>query len=178
MMTVILTGGQSRRMGRDKALLDFKGLPMNLALARKYESLGPVAFSVDREGRFPKGEYQELVDIFPGQGPLNGLISAFAKSEEDIVLLTATDMPGGTVEAAQKLLAALGEHDACIYQGEPLFGIYRRSCLPAALRCLEEGKRSFRDLFAQIDVLRLERPGEELFQNLNTPEEYEAYQGK
>ena len=163
-------------MGRDKALLDFQGLPMCLALAKKYECLGPVAFSVDREGRFPTGTYRELVDEYPGQGPLNGLVSAFAKTEEEIILLTATDMPGGTAAAAEHLLASLGEHDACIYHGEPLFGVYRRRCLDAARRCLEEGRRSFKDFFAQIDVLRLERPEEALFRNLNTPEEYEAFQ--
>lgn len=175
MMIVILTGGQSRRMGRDKALLDWDGQPISLALAKKYESLGPVAFSVDRRGRFPTGGYRELVDEYPGQGPLNGLVSAFSQTEENLVLLTATDMPGATAEAAQKLMAALGEHDACIYRGEPLFGLYRRSCLGAARRCLEEGKRSFKDLFAQIDVLLLERPAEELFRNLNTPQEYNEF---
>lgn len=178
MMTVILTGGQSRRMGRDKALLELNGRPMSLALAERYAELGPVAFCVDREGRFPVGPYRELCDKFPGQGPLNGLVSAFLETEEGSILLTATDMPGGTAAAARKLLDALGAYDACIYRGEPLFGVYRRSCLDAARRCLEEGKRSFKDLFSQIDVLRLEAPEEGLFQNLNTPEEYKAYAAK
>lgn len=178
MMIVILTGGQSRRMGRDKALLDWDGQPMSLALAKKYESLGPVAFSVDREGRFPHGTYRELVDKYPGQGPLNGLVSAFLDTDEELILLTATDMPEATVEAAMHLQEKLGEQDACIYRGEPLFGLYRRRCLAAARRCLEEGKRSFKDLFAEIDVLRLEPPAGDLFRNLNTPEEYEALRKK
>lgn len=178
MMTVILTGGQSRRMGRDKALLELNGRPMSLLLAERYAELGPVAFCVDREGRFPVGPYTELCDKFPGQGPLNGLVAAFEDTAEELVLLTATDMPGGRPAAARVLLETLGEHDACIYRGEPLFGLYRQSCLEAARNCLAEGKRSFKDLFSRIDVRRLDVPEEGLVQNLNTPEDFAAYTAK
>lgn len=176
MLTVILTGGQSRRMGRDKALLPLEGQPMSLALAERYAELGPVAFSVDRKGRFPVGGFVELVDRWPGQGPINGLISAFLDTGEDVVFLTATDMPGGSAEAVRPLLAALGEHDACLYGQEPLFAVYRRSCLAAALDCMEEGRRSLKALLERLDVQRLPMPGEGLFVNLNTPEEYRSYE--
>ncbi len=175
MITVILTGGQSRRMGRDKALLPLDGQPMALTLAARYASMGPVAFSVDREGRFPVGAYQELVDKFPGQGPLNGLVAAFTETDEELVFLTATDMPGGSVTAVEQLTEALGAHDACIYEDEPLFGVYTRRCLPAALEALKAGRRSFKGVLERLDVVRLPKTEEGLFANLNTPEEYERY---
>lgn len=175
MMTVILTGGQSRRMGRDKALVELEGEAMSLRLARRFEELGPVAFCVDRRGRFPVGPYRELCDKFPGQGPLNGLVAAFEDGEEDTVLLIATDMPNLSPAAARKLFSAIGDHDACIFRGEPLFGLYRRNCGRIARSCLEDGKRSFRDFLPLLDVLRLEPTEEGLFQNLNTPEELENF---
>ncbi len=178
MLTVILTGGQSRRMGRDKALLELEGEAMSLRLAERFSALGPVAFAVDRAGRFPTGEYRELPDRYPAQGPLNGLVSAFSESDEELVLLLATDMPAADPSAVAPLLAALGDYDACIYDGEPLFGLYTRCCLAPTLDCLHEGRRSFGALFERIALRRLPRADEALFQNLNTPDDYERYRKK
>ena len=178
MITVILTGGASRRMGTDKAMLPLNGMTMALALAKKYESLGQVVFSVDRKGRFPIGEYREMADRFPGCGPLNGLVSVFQETEEELAFLTATDMPAGSLDAVKILLDALGEHDACLFRGEPLFGVYRRNCLPAALECLQEGERSMRGFLCRVDALELTPPGGEELVNLNTPEEFHQYIGK
>lgn len=160
-------------MGRDKALLPLKGTAMSLALAKKYEPLGPVCFSVDCKGRFPVGCYGELVDRFPGCGPLNGIVSAFLDTKEDVIFLTATDMPGTDTDAVRCLLEHLNKHDACIYRGEPLFGVYRRSCLDEALRCLEEGRYSMRGLLGRIDALEL--TGSREISNLNTPEEFARF---
>ena len=175
MLTVILTGGSSRRMGRDKAMLPVSGESMALWLARKYEALGPVAFSVDRRGRFPVGTYRELEDRYPGCGPLNGLVSAFLETGEDIVFLTATDMPAGDPAEVRYLLERLGEHDACLFENEPLFGVYRRSCLEAARSCLEEKRFSLRGFLERVDALRVPVRCPAMLANLNTPEEYESY---
>ena len=175
MLTVILTGGASRRMGRDKAMLPSGSTTMALMLAENYKALGPVALSVDRPGRFPAGNYRELADRYPGCGPLNGLVSAFLDTDEDVVFLTATDMPGGDTAAVRELMDALGTYDACIYEREPLFGVYRRSCLDTAQKCLQEGEYAFRKFLRRVNVNVLPLRREEITENLNTPEEYEAY---
>jgi Molybdopterin-guanine dinucleotide biosynthesis protein A len=175
MLTVILTGGMSRRMGKDKAMLPFNGTPMALSLAARYVAMGPVAFSVDRPGRFPVGTYSELTDEYPGLGPLNGIVSAFSQTDANVILLTATDMPCVNPESARRLLAALGFHDACLYRDQPLFGVYARNCLESARQCLSAGRLSFRDLFNHIDVLYRTPDKMEQFLNLNTPEEYEKF---
>lgn len=175
MLTVILTGGASRRMGTDKAMLPVSGETMAMNIAKRYEPLGPVAFSVDRPGRFPVGGYRELVDRYPGFGPLNGLVSAFLDTEEDVIFLTATDMPAGTPEAVRHLLEHLGEHDACLYENEPLFGVYRRRCLETAIASLEAGEYALRRFLEKIDARQLPVRDSEVLANLNTREEYEAF---
>ena len=176
MITIILTGGQSRRMGRDKAALPLDGKPMALRLAECFAPLGDVAFAVNEAGRFDTGGFAELVDRYPNQGPLNGLVSALYDSGEETVLLLATDMPAVTTEAAAILAEAIGDHDACVYADEPLFGLYRRRCLPVAEECLKEGRNAMRGFLDRIDVLYVPLENKELALNLNTPEEYEAYQ--
>lgn len=175
MLTVILTGGASRRMGKDKAMLPVTGQAMAINIAKRYECLGPVAFSVDRGGRFPLEGYRELVDRYPGCGPLNGLVSAFLDTDEDVIFLTATDMPAGEPEAVRRLLEQLGEHDACLFAGEPLFGVYRRSCLKTAQACLEAGEYALRSFLRRIDALQLPVQDPKMLANLNTQEEYETF---
>lgn len=185
MLTVILSGGASRRMGRDKALLPYGGTTMLQHLIDKYAVLGEVAVSVNEAGRFPLRGALELTDPFPGEGPLNGIVAAFSQTDAAEIFLTATDLPCGEPAAARRLAALRGAADACVLRGadgrdEPLFAVYGRSCAPAAQACLASGKRSFKALFEQLDVryVNFDRLGaagvSRMLTNVNTPEEYAA----
>ena len=162
-------------MGRDKAMLPIGDEPLALALADKYAALGPVCFAVNERDRFFTGDYAQLVDRYPGMGPLNGIVSAFSERSDDMIFLTATDMPDGDIDTVRYLLENIGEHDACLFEDEPLFALYRRSCLMPALRCLEEGKRSFWAMLRVVKAMCLPKDGRALFTNLNTPEDYRAF---
>lgn len=186
MLTVILTGGMSRRMGRDKALLPVDAEPMSQMLARRYSVLGPVAFSVNRSGRFDCAGYMELPDAFPGQGPLNGLYSAFTRTEENTVFLTATDMPNGDPALVRTLCAGLDGYDGCIIERrsgryEPLFGVFSRSCLPVVEEALAGERQSLRSVFSRMHMHYFTEDElkdwdlEHILANLNTPEAYESF---
>lgn len=185
MLTVILTGGGSRRMGRDKAMLPFGNSTMLQYLIDKYSSaLGRVAVSVNRKGRFPFEGAMEIVDRYPDMGPLNGLVSAFEECNEDTVFITGTDLPFGDPQLAKRLAELMGEADACILRRgkkgfEPLFAIYRRVCGEKAAMCLSEGKKSIMDLLEAVNV-RYVDPAEveefdldRILMNVNTSAEYE-----
>ncbi len=186
MLAVILTGGKSSRMGRDKAMLPVGGVPMARLLAERFRAAGfEVAVSVDRAGRFPFPDVPELEDAFPGEGPLNGLYAAFARTEAPAVFLTATDLPGGDPALAKRLITLLGENDACLIRradgkAETLFGVYARSCFGSAERCLLSGRRSMRAALEGLSVRWVEEselPEWDLgkvLRNVNTPEEYAA----
>lgn len=187
MLTVILTGGQSRRMGRDKAALpaEDSGLTILETLIRRYSPLGEVAVSVNSPGRFETYGAREICDLHPGQGPLSGLHAAL-KSGADTILLTACDLPNGDTSLAKRIIDAASRHDACIirrYDGhiEPLFGVYGQGCLNAAVRCLEEGRRSMYSMLELVDTLYLEEAEldgfdlDKIFFNVNTPEDYSRF---
>ncbi len=183
MLTVILTGGASRRMGRDKAMLPYKGKTMLQYLIDKYSVLGPVVVSVNEAGRFPFTGAVEKTDRYPGLGPLNGIAAGFEDGGEELLFMTGTDLPFGDLALLDKLLELMGDADACIIrQGkkdfEPLFALYRRPCGEKALGCLAEGKKSIREMLSQVNVRYVspeELPGfdlERILVNVNTMEEY------
>ena len=153
-------------------------------LIETYRARFDVAVSVREAGQFDTAGAPELLDLHPGQGPLAGLEAAFRQTEAEVVFLTATDLPFGDAGLAEELLRRLGDAEACVLRRregkiEPLFGVYRRGCLPAVERCLKEGRRSCRGLLDQIRVRWVEEDEisnwdlEQVLQNVNTPEEYQ-----
>ena len=181
---MILAGGKSSRMGRDKAALPLHGETFLARLVRQYSPVFPVYVSVGQAGKYDTCGAGKLVDLHPGVGPLAGLEAAFLETDAEAVFLTATDLPFGTLELAQRLLTMLGDADACVIRRnngnlEPAFGVYRRSCLAPLTACLKEGRRSFRGLLDRVTVRWAgeaelgEFPLERLLQNINTPEAYE-----
>lgn len=181
-IAVILSGGRSSRMGRDKA-----GLPLGgkTFLDRLTEGLTPlfdgVYVSVDRPGRYP--ERRELPDLRPGQGPLAGLEAAFRRTQADGVFLAAVDLPFASPALAAKILERAGNGDACVIrrkdgQAEPLFALYRRGCLGPLTDCLDQGRRAVMALLDRVDCRWLteedlpEFPLEQALWNINTGEDY------
>ena len=182
---VILAGGQSRRMGRDKAALPFGTGTFLSRLIEEYSPAFPVYVSVGQAGKFPHPGAKEMVDLHPGMGPLAGLEAALTLSEAETVFLTATDLPFGTLALAQALLARIGDTDACIIRRrdgkvEPAFGIYRRTCLEPVQTLLAQERRAFRNLLERVRVRYVEEaelesfPLDQILANVNTPEDYEA----
>ncbi len=185
-LVLILAGGQSRRMGQDKAALPFQGGTMLTALVDRFSPHYPVAVSLRTAGQFCTGGAAEISDLYPGQGPLAGLQAAFAQTEAERIFLTGTDLPFLSVGLMQTLLTYAEAHpgwDAWVLQRadgktEPLCGVYSRSLAPHLVACLEEGRRSFKGLFQRVSVCYVQEvqlTGFDLnreLDNLNTPEDY------
>ena len=157
---VILSGGQSRRMGRDKAGVMLAGRTLLDRMAAELAPLfGEVYVSVDRPGRYPG--YRELADLRPGQGPLAGLEAAFLRTGAEAVFLAAVDLPFAGASLAARILAEAGAADACVIrrrsgEAEPLFALYRRGCLEPLTACLNEGRRAVKALLDRVDCRWLE----------------------
>lgn len=176
-IAVILSGGQSRRMGRDKAKLDFGGKPMLTHLVDIYRPwFDEVYVSVNEAGRFDTAGAGEIVDRRPGIGPLAALESIFLETDADVAFLTATDLPFGEAELAHTLAEHCGGHDVCLLsEEEPLFAAYHRRCLPAVTRSLNEDNRRLRRLLKLLDCLILPCEPEraaQILTNVNDPEQY------
>ncbi len=185
MTVVILAGGQSRRMGRDKLRLRLEGEELLQRAVRRWTAVFPrVLVSVADADAFPWLGDARIADEYPGQGPMAGLQAGLRRAGES-VFLTAADMPFASPAAALRMRALwTPETDACVLtddQGrwEPLFGLYAPSVLPLAESLLDRGRRSMGGLLdrCRVRVLKPEDLGESgdgrLLLNLNEPGEYE-----
>jgi molybdopterin-guanine dinucleotide biosynthesis protein A len=184
---VILAGGQSRRMGRNKALIQVEGCPLIARIAQQALRLtNQVFISSNDAGVYEFLGLPGLPDLYPRQGPLAGLHAAFKKTNRPLVLLLACDLPALHPIMLERLLEFSEGHDAVIPRTSdgrlhPLCGIYRRTCLNPLEQNLRRGINKMTELFRDGSLrVKLVDGRDGLFddsnlRNLNTPEDLEAY---
>ena len=158
-ITVIMTGGRSSRMGRDKGALPFGGETLLTRMIARWTGVfDGVAVSVDQVGRYGSLTVPELADLRPSAGPMAGLEAALKGSGADVVFLTAVDLPFSDPSLAQHLAHLRGDADVCLIRRadgrpEPLFALYAASCLPVVTQSLDRGERAlFRGLYPFVQV--------------------------
>lgn len=175
---VVLAGGDSRRMGRDKALLPLAGRPLiETIVLRLRERFDDILISARRADDYRFLGLEIVPDAEPGQGPLRGLASALPRIRHDLAFVTACDVPWIDLEFVERLIDLAEGHEAVLpfrppdfY--EPLFAVYRRSVAGPAGEILAAGKRSLLELLDRVRVRRVEIPEGLSFGNVNTRADY------
>jgi molybdopterin-guanine dinucleotide biosynthesis protein A len=183
---VIQAGGDSRRMGTDKALLLFLEQPLIL---RPLSRLAALANEVLVTSNHPENYnflgFKPIPDLLPGLGSLSGLYTALSAARFPYVAVVACDMPFASLEIFTLELTLLQETgaDAVVPRSgtgiEPFHAVYRRdTCLPHVQSALEAGKRRVDAWFSEmnirylgIDEIRPYDPELLAFMNINTPAE-------
>jgi molybdopterin-guanine dinucleotide biosynthesis protein A len=178
---LLLAGGESRRMGRSKALLPVEETTLVEWLAERFRPAFDQVLVAARDiSQLPWSLRRDFVaDIRPGAGPLAGIEAGLASARNPRVVAMACDMPYVTVALAERLAASAEGHDAAVprLQGraQPTCAAYRSSALPAIAAALAEGERTASEVIGRLDVRWLDQEEPALFTNLNTPADYQAF---
>ena len=174
----VLVGGRSSRMGRDKAMLPFRGVTLAEWIAHQVEE---AAGSATLVGNAPLG----IADRFPGEGPVGGILTALAHTDADWNLIVACDMPQAEARFLRRLLDSARERDAdaLVPRGpsgmlEPLCAVYHRRVRGAVEARFAEGERKVTACLTGLGVVELEVAEVAQFQNVNTPEDWALHAGK
>jgi molybdenum cofactor guanylyltransferase len=181
---VILIGGKSRRMGRDKAFLQISGKTFFERVLEVFrESFDRLLLVGDRAERFAGYDLPILPDIYPGSA-LGGLYTALHHAETEYIFVSSCDLPFPNREILRYLCSLRDGSDAVVpntaHGFEPLFALYAKSCLGPMKAFLESGNFCAYGYYANVRVRYVQ--GEELahldrdgrsFVNVNTPEEFE-----
>jgi len=189
----IQAGGQSNRMGRDKATLYFLGQPL---IQRVIQRIAHLADETQITSNRPESlqflGIPIIPDLIPGVGPLGGLYTALKSASYPLVAVVACDLPFVNQEiltACQEILKNTNADSAIPSSQhglEPLHAVYRRdTCLPLIENALQSGQRKLiswhehasihilpQDLVLQYDPIGI------CFWNLNTPQEFRQAEAK
>lgn len=182
---VILAGGESSRMGRNKALLEVNGERMiETAYRRMAELFDEVLLVTNTPESYDFIPCRKLADIYPGMGPLGGIHAALSTCVVGRAFVTACDMPGLNSRLIRELCSIQEGGDVVIPETpgglEPLHAVYAKSCLPKMEAMLRAGERRILSFFDLAQVRLVPRgkiatldPDYASFRNVNTPEDYQ-----
>lgn len=183
---VIQAGGESRRMGQDKALLPFLGQPLILRpLNRLVKLADEVLITSNQPDSYKFLGITPIPDLLPGYGALGGLYTALSAASHPYVAVVACDMPFASPElfAYELLILRQTGMDAVIPRTqagtEPFHAIYKReTCLAHVRDAIDAGKRRVDAWFSEVQIHYLEPadilpfdPDGLAFLNINTTEE-------
>jgi len=179
---LVLAGGRSTRMQRDKATLSYQGRnqldrAMELLDSRVVEAF--VSVRPDQRDDPARARYPQVVDAHEGLGPIAGIAAAQALKPDAAWLVLACDLPyldPGTIEnlrahrdPAHVATAYRSSHDGL---PEPLCAIYEPRSAALIRERIAAGKDCPRKFLIQSDALLLAQPQPRALDNINTPEEY------
>lgn len=169
-------------MGRDKALLPFRGAPLAEFVAGTVEAAASSAVLVGDPAIYPQIHYPVIADLYPGEGPLGGILTALRHTAADWNLVVACDMPGLSAEALTSLLEAAGRSARAALvpvgpsgQPEPLCAVYHRRALPVLEAAFAAGERKVMGALAGLPAETWPVTEVSIFQNVNTPEDWAGY---
>ncbi|MGD9405899.1 MAG: molybdenum cofactor guanylyltransferase [Anaerolineae bacterium] len=189
--SVILAGGDSRRLGVDKALLELDGQTL---LSRVVQKLAPLSDDLIIVTNNPE-DYEHLAlgvrfvpDERPGEGALMGIYSGLKASTYPSALTVACDMPFLNMSLLRFMVDNIAGHDAVVprLEGgllEPLHAVYGKQCLPFMASVLAQGLRRIAVFLDQVDVFYVEQatidrldPLGLSFVNINTAADWQRAQ--
>ena len=171
-------------MGRDKALLPFHGAALAQVVARHVARAAGSAVLVGDPERYQGLGYPVIPDLFPGEGPLGGILTALRHTSAEWNLITACDMPGLDSGFLRELLAAAEINQASTVpmgpsgRPEPLCVAWRRDVLGHLEQAFAGGIRRVAEACEGLQMAVYAVTEVSHFQNVNTPEDWAAHAPK
>lgn len=177
---IIIAGGQSSRMGRDKGLMEWNSKPLVQYVIEAVSPLAERVIIITQNHLYKRFGLQLTADLLPGLGPAGGIYTALHASDTQTNIILSCDIPRIKTQTLQYLLK---QHRLCDIsvasynqQTEPLIGIYEKHCLEKWNQLLEQHETAVFKMLTHFNVhyVPMENNVEfsaDEFVNINTPAE-------
>jgi len=181
---LVLAGGQSRRMGRDKALLVRDGQSQLRYIASLVDAVTDrffVSARADQEDDPERSQFETIVDRYDDMGPIAGILSAMDEHPAADWLVIACDLPNIDDATLQFLIKhRSAEHPFTAYRSshdrlpEPLCTIYASGSDTLIRKFVDDGMVCPRKMLINSDTKLLDQPNPVALDNINTPDDLAA----
>lgn len=178
---LVLAGGRSTRMGRDKALLEYGGqsqIARMMTLLGDYVDRAFVSTSTEQHDEPERRRFDRIVDRYEDMGPLAGILSAMDAHPEADWLVVACDLPNVDAATLRYLVdnrspdhpftAFTSSHDGL---PEPLCAVYRAGTAAILRQFVDDGISCPRKILIRSDTRLIEQLDPRSLDNVNTPDD-------
>lgn len=181
---IVLAGGKSSRMKKNKAFLELEGRPLvERSLDVLQSVFNEVLISSNKPELYSAYGVSVIQDEILDRGPLEGLSQGLKAASYDVAFFVACDMPFLDAQLIRFLAQWATEFDVVVPRLQsglhPLHAFYHRRCLPLMKRNLEAGRLKIIDFYPECAVRYVDeteladfRDLGNVFCNVNTPEEW------
>ncbi len=181
---ILLAGGKSSRMGKDKALLKYGDETfMSNSLQKLNKLFDEVIVVADNIDKYHMDNVRIIKDIYLGMGPMGGIHAALNAAKNDWIFVIPCDMPLWESFLVEEILKHRLDYDIVVpiinKHMEPLFALYKKTCIPGIEQCLNSNIIKVLELYPLVNTnyLDLEKVYNEVdqctksFFNINTPKD-------
>lgn len=178
---IVLAGGLSSRMGRDKALLEIDGVTLIERIVKRLRTLfTEIIISARSRDDYAFLGLKVVADRVSRQGPLMAIASSLMVSSSDFNFVVSCDIPDFPIELVAALLRAAQDGDGAApitSEGkyEPLFAVYRKSMGLAAEEALRRGERKVVAMYRDRVIQSVRMKSGVVLRNINTMADYHDY---
>lgn len=179
----VLAGGGSTRMGRDKALLPYRGTTLLAYIASIVRQAAGTATIIGDSDRYRDAWYPVCADQVPHCGPIGGVYTALRVTASDWNLVVACDMPLLSAAVLRRLMEhSFQSASNCIFgagpggEPQPLCAVYHRRCLPVLEQAIRDKRFRMRELLPALNAEPVALDASALV-NVNTPGEWLRFEG-
>ncbi len=185
MTGIVLSGGENRRMGTDKAFLKIAGIPMIEHVLRSIKTVvGNIILVTNAPRLYAAYGVMVVTDAFDKRGPLTGIYSGLQRSSDEYNFVVACDMPFLNPRLMAFMAGLIEGYDIVVPSinglSEPLHAVYRKDLMPTIEKQIRQENQRVHELYALCSVRYVREdeidrydPTRKSFKNLNTPQEYE-----
>jgi len=178
---IIMAGGGSRRLERDKSMLDVAGQPM---IKHIYDQLRPhfnqILISSNEVSKYDFVGVEVVPDRISGQGPLMGIASAMEASANEMNFVIACDLPQVDTFLMRRMLRECRDCDGAVPRlggscYEPLFAVYRKNMLNIINELLASGRRKIDEVYNHCKIGYIDLAEDRRPRNINTMADYREF---
>jgi hypothetical protein len=185
---LILCGGNSSRMGTDKAFLQYHQKEQYKYIASLFINLNiPVLISCNESQQEKiSNDYVALIDDeeYKNNGPISGLLTAFKNYHEDSFILLGCDYPLIQQHHIDTLfsLSGYGFDAVCFVRQsntslhEPLITFYSNAFKEKLLASFQQGKSSIKRILSEVNTLKIITEDEDFLKSFDTPQDFHSFQ--
>ncbi|MBM4350135.1 MAG: molybdenum cofactor guanylyltransferase [Deltaproteobacteria bacterium] len=180
---IILSGGKSARMGRDKAFIEIDGIPIIQRIYNIFEKIfNEIIIVTNQKESYESFKAKIVSDLIVNHGALGGLYTGLFFASNPYSFCVACDMPFLKESMIQYLIKQADGFDAIVPRTDdglqPLHAIYSKSCIPPIKKLIDMGKYKIIDFYPLVRIKIIEEPEfinldrtKESFININTTED-------